>query len=170
MALSQKPTRRLARQRYASPQNDELSASEVSMPIPVWVLLGFATWTLLILFATVGVYRWSRILTGRTAIAAWRADEMQGTEWYRRAIRAHMNCVENLPIYTAIVVALLAARVTSPLLDGLAIVILLARISQSLIHLLMEQTNTVASIRFAFYFVQAVCMVAMVGILVVGPR
>ena len=101
------------------------------MPIPVWVLLGFATWTLLILFATVGVYRWSRILTGRTAIAAWRADEMQGTEWYRRAIRAHMNCVENLPIYTAIVVALLAARVTSPLLDGLAIVILLARICQS---------------------------------------
>jgi len=100
---------------------------------------------LLILFATVGVYRWSRILTGRTAIAAWRADEMQGTEWYRRAIRAHMNCVENLPIYTAIVVALLAARVTSPVLDGLAIVILLARICQSLIHLLMEQTNTVAS-------------------------
>jgi hypothetical protein len=29
------------------------------MPIPVWVLLGFAAWTLLILFTTVGVYRWS---------------------------------------------------------------------------------------------------------------
>jgi len=42
------------------------------MPIPVWVLLGFAAWTLFILFTTVGVYRWSRILTGRTAIAAWR--------------------------------------------------------------------------------------------------
>ena len=67
------------------------------MPIPVWVLLGFAAWTLLILFATVGVYRWSRILTGRTAIATWRADEQQGSEWYRRAVRAHMNCVENLP-------------------------------------------------------------------------
>jgi hypothetical protein len=47
------------------------------MPIQVWVLLGFADWTLLILFATVGVYRWSRILTGRAAIAAWRADEQQ---------------------------------------------------------------------------------------------
>ena len=67
------------------------------MPIPVWVLLGFAAWTLFILFTTVGVYRWSRILTGRTAIAAWRADEQQGGEWYRRAIRAHLNCVENLP-------------------------------------------------------------------------
>jgi uncharacterized MAPEG superfamily protein len=138
------------------------------MPIPVWVLLGFAAWTLLLLFATVGVYRWTRILTGRTAIAAWRADEQQGSEWYRRAIRAHMNCVENLPVYTAIVVALLAAKITSPILDGLAIAILLARISQSLIHLLLEQTNTVASIRFAFYFVQAVSMAAMVGVVAVS--
>jgi uncharacterized MAPEG superfamily protein len=120
------------------------------MPIPVWVLLGLAAWTLLILFATVGVYRWSRILTGRTAIATWRADEQQGSEWYRRAIRVHMNCVENLPIYTAIVVALLAAHVTSPIVDGLAITILIARICRSTIHLLFKQTNMVAGIRFTF--------------------
>ena len=131
------------------------------MPIPVWVLLGFAAWTLFILFATVGVYRWSRILS--TAIATWRAD--QGSEWYRRAMRAHINCLENLPIYTAIVVALLAVRVTSPILDGLAITILVARICQSSIHLLLEQTNMVAGIRFAFYFLQAISMIAM-GILV----
>lgn len=135
------------------------------MPIPVWVLLGFAAWTLFVLFTTVGVYRWRRILTGRTAIAAWRADEQQGSEWYRRAVRAHLNCVENLPVYTAIVVALLATRVTSPILDGLAITILVARICQSSIHLMVEQTNTVAGIRFAFFFVQAICMIAM-GILV----
>ena len=138
------------------------------MPITLWVLVGFAAWTLLLLFATVGVYRWSRILTGRAAIAAWRADEQQGSEWYRRAVRAHMNCVENLPIYTAIVVALLATHVTSPILDGLAIVILIARICQSVTHLLFEQTNAVASIRFAFYFVQAVSMMAMVGDLVLA--
>jgi uncharacterized MAPEG superfamily protein len=136
------------------------------MSMPVWVLLGFAVWTLLLLFTTVGIYRWSRILTGRTGIAEWRADEQQGSEWYRRAIRAHINCVENLPIYTAIVVALLTAPVTSPVIDGLAITLLLARICQSSVHLLLNQTNTVAAIRFAFYFVQVVCMFAMVGILV----
>jgi uncharacterized MAPEG superfamily protein len=135
------------------------------MPIPVWVLLGFAAWTLLVLFTTVGVYRWSRVLTGRTAISAWRADEQQGGEWYRRAIRAHLNCVENLPIYTAIVVALLTAHVASPLLDALAITFLVARICQTMIHLLVEQTNMVAGIRFAFFFVQAICMIWM-GILV----
>jgi uncharacterized MAPEG superfamily protein len=109
----------------------------------------------------VGVYRWSRILTGRTAISAWRADEQQGGEWYRRAIRAHLNCLETLPLYTAIVIALLTAHVTSPILDGLAITMLGARICQSLIHLLLEQTNLVAGIRFAFFFVQAICIIAM---------
>ena len=34
------------------------------MTVPVWMLLGFAAWTVLLLLTTVGVYRWSRILTG----------------------------------------------------------------------------------------------------------
>src|SRR4051812_36660898 len=110
------------------------------MPIPVWVLLGFAIWTLLLLFTTVGVYRWSRILTGRVALSSWRADELQGDDWYRRAMRAHLNCLETLPVYTAIVIAILTAHVTSPILDGLAITMLGARICQSLLHLLLEQT------------------------------
>jgi uncharacterized MAPEG superfamily protein len=131
------------------------------MTIPVWVLLGFAAWTLLTLFTTIGVYRWSRILTGRTAIAEWRADEMQGSEWYRRALRAHMNCVENLPLYTATVVVLLALRLDTPVLDALAITILVARICQTSVHLSIEQTNSIAAIRFAFFFVQAACMIAM---------
>ena len=131
------------------------------MTIPLWVLLGFAAWTLLTLFTTVGVYRWTRILTGRVAIAEWRADEPQGSEWYRRAVRAHMNCVENLPVYTALVVVLLAIHADTPVLDALAIVILVARILQTVIHLSLEQTNTVAAMRFACFFIQALCMIAM---------
>jgi hypothetical protein len=41
------------------------------MTIPVFVLLGFAAWTLLTLVGSIGVYRWSRILTRRTSIAEW---------------------------------------------------------------------------------------------------
>jgi hypothetical protein len=63
-------------------------------------------------------------------------------------------------------VALLAADVTSSTIDLLAVTLLLARICQSLVHLLFDQTNTIAAIRFAFYFVQVVCMFAMVGVLV----
>ena len=67
------------------------------MTVPLWVLLGFAGWTLVGLFGTIGVYRWSSILTRRTRVGEWQADQPQGTEWYRGAMRAHMNRVENLP-------------------------------------------------------------------------
>jgi pimeloyl-ACP methyl ester carboxylesterase len=65
------------------------------MNVPVLVLLGFAAWMLLTLFGRTGVYRWSRILTGRASIAKWRADVPQGSDRYQRAMRAHMNCIEN---------------------------------------------------------------------------
>ena len=67
------------------------------MMLPVWMLVGFAALTVLLLLGTVGVYRWSRILTGRVAIREFRADQIEGAEWYKRAMRAHANCVENLP-------------------------------------------------------------------------
>lgn len=131
------------------------------MTIPLWVLLGFAGWTLIVLFGTIGVYRWSRILTGRMRVAEWQADTAQGSEWYRRAMRAHINCVENLPVYGAIVVCATAAGARSGFLDALALAFMAARICQTTVHLAFTQTDFVASVRFAFFFVQALCMVAM---------
>ena len=58
------------------------------MTVPVWMLVGFAAWTVLLLLTTVGVYRWSRILTGRVAIRNFRADQIEGADWYNRAMRA----------------------------------------------------------------------------------
>ena len=135
------------------------------MNIPVLVLLGFAAWTLLTLFGSIGVYRWSRILTGRTSVAEWRADLPQGSDWYKRAMRAHMNCIENLPLYTAIVVALIATGVKSATIDTLAIAIFAARVGQTLVHIGLPPTNAAASLRFALFFVQAVCMIA-IGVLI----
>ena len=131
------------------------------MTIPVWVLLLFAGWTLATLLATVGVYRWSRILTGRAALSEFRADERHGSEWYRRAMRAHANCVENLPVYAAVVVAIVASGVRSPMLDMLAVVLLAARALQTVTHVAFEQTDAVVGVRFAFFFIQIVCMATM---------
>ena len=55
------------------------------MILPVWMLVGFAAWTLLLLPATVGVNRCSRILTGRAAIREFRADQIEGADWYKPA-------------------------------------------------------------------------------------
>ena len=131
------------------------------MTIPQWVLLGFAGWTLLLLLGTVGCYRWLMIFGGRASVGEWRADEAQGSDWYRRAMRAHMNCVENLPVYGAIVVCATVAGATAPLLDTLALVFLGARILQSTTHVAFTQTDFVASVRFGFFFVQFVCMSVM---------
>jgi uncharacterized membrane protein YecN with MAPEG domain len=128
------------------------------MSVPVWVLLAFAGWTLATLLATVGIYRWTRILTRRAEISAFRADEVHGDDWYKRAMRAHANCVENLPVYGAIVVAMVVARVTSPLLDTLALVLMGARVLQTTTHVAFVQTNRAVGFRFAFFLAQLVCM------------
>src|SRR5438477_8660641 len=131
------------------------------MSTPVWVLLGFAGWTLVTLFGSVGVYRWSRILTGRARITEFVADVPHGAEWYRRAMRAHANCVENLPVYGAVVVGIVASGIRSPLLDGLAIVLLLARVCQTIVHVAFEPTSAIVGIRFSFFLTQAICMIWM---------
>ncbi len=138
------------------------------MTIPVWMLLGFAVWTLLLLLATVGVYRWSRILTGRVPIRDFRADRVEGEDWYRRAMRAHANCVENLPVFGAVVFALYVSGSGGVLVDSLSITVLAARIAQSLVHVSVPQGNTAVVIRFTFFFIQIACMLWLAGIVFVN--
>ncbi len=140
------------------------------MSAPLAALLGFAIWTLLTLVGGVGIYRWSRILTGRTAIADFSADNPTGSAFYRRAMRAHANCVENLPVFAAIVVALAIPGTTHPALDVLPIVFLAARIAQTLVHLALPQTNPVVCVRFALFFTQVACTFGMAGIAVLASR
>ena len=137
------------------------------MTIPVAVLLGFAAWTILVLMLGVGLDRWSKILPRRAKLVDFRADEPHGSDRYRRAMRAHANCIENLPLLTAVVVAMMAAGLTSPVLDVLAIILLAARVVQSSVHVIPHRlTNTWVGIRFTFFFLQLVCLVWM-GIYIV---
>lgn len=134
------------------------------MTTPLWALLGFASWTVLLLLFTVGVYRWTRILTGRVPIREFRADRVEGDDFYKRAMRAHANCVENLPVFGAIVLALYASGIHSPVADVVSIAILAARVVQSLIHVSFVQNNTAVSIRFSFFLVQIAGFVWLTGI------
>ena len=131
------------------------------MSIPLWVLLGFAVWTLAVLSATIGVYRWFSILTGRTTIGEWHADQPQAADWYRRATRAHMNCIENLPVYGAIVVCASAVGAKGNFLDALALALIAARVCQTVVHIAFAQTDLVVSVRFTAFSVQLICVIAM---------
>ncbi|EJM75021.1 MAPEG family [Pseudomonas sp. GM49] len=134
------------------------------MTIPMWMLLGFATWTLLLLMATVGVYRWVGILFSSVPIASFRSDQLEGEDWYRRGTRAHANCVENLPVFSVIVFVISALDVNGSAVNYLSTLVLIARVCQSLVHVSHEQTNTFVAVRFTFFCVQLACFLALIVI------
>ena len=111
-------------------------------------LLAFAGWTLATLAFTVGVYRW-RADPGLRATWPRVRDAGQGTSG-TGGRRAHMNCVENLPVYGAIVLnGDDPRRSPRPLLyDALALAFLAARIGQTLIARQAPATERAAAARF----------------------
>ncbi|MGF6200152.1 MAPEG family protein [Pseudomonas laurylsulfatiphila] len=134
------------------------------MTIPMWMLLGFATWTLLLLMATVGVYRWVRILFSNVPIASFRSDQLEGEDWYRRGTRAHANCVENLPVFGVIVFVISALGVDGPAVNYLSIIVLIARVCQPLVHVSHVQTDRFVAVRFTFFCMQLICFLALIVI------
>ena len=138
------------------------------MNTALWVLLGFAAWTILTLLVGIGAVRWRLILTGRRRLNEFPADVPHGSPRYRRAMRAHANCVENLPVYGAVDVAATFSGTGGVALEILPPAFLLARVLQTLVHVICEETSLAVGVRFAFFFIQLVCMVWM-GAVVAWP-
>jgi uncharacterized MAPEG superfamily protein len=137
-----------------------------TMTIPMWMLLGFAAWTLLLLMAFVGVYRWFNILFRRAPIASFRSDRLEGEDWYRRGTRAHANCVENLPVFGAIVFVISTLGIAGAAVNYLCTAVLIARVCQSVVHVSHVQTDAFVAVRFSFFTVQLICFVALIVIAV----
>lgn len=135
------------------------------MTIPLWVLLGMAVWTVLVLLSGVGVHRWSLILSKRAELTDFPGGVAQGTPAYCRATRAHANCVENLPVYAALALTAAVAGIDTPRLDQLAVAILVARVCQSLVHMIFPETNLTIGIRFSFFFVQVFAFLWMAAVI-----
>ena len=132
------------------------------MTIPQWTLLGFAAWTLALLMATVGVYRWGLIIFAKAGIASFPPEAREGAGWYQRGTRAHANCIENLPVFGAIVFLLTAIGLEGPMVNALCIATLAARIVQSCVHISHVQTNAFVAVRFSFYSVQLVSFLVLI--------
>ena len=80
-------------------------------------------------------------------------------DWERAEVRvkgAHLNCVENFPLFAAVVV-IAALMGKSPVVDGLAAFILAARVGQSLVHLISTAP--------AFVLLRATFFLAQVGMI-----
>jgi len=123
-------------------------------------LLFFAAWTLL-LVCTIAAFRVVAVLRGERKANEFPAHEPHGGPFYRRLNRVHMNCVENLPVFGAVVLVTSVAQLDGPVLDLLAGLYVGARVLQSVIHLI--STHPVAvNARFAAFFFQLACLTVMI--------
>jgi uncharacterized MAPEG superfamily protein len=139
----------------------------VNVSVPAYALLAFAMWTIAILVFGVGLERWSLILAGKAELKSFPGDVPHGSPLYRRASRAHANCVENLPVFTAIVLAGLLSGVRSSAFDGLSVAVVAARVLQTTAHL-ASGDNAAIAIRFGFLCVQLAAFVWMGTLVVLG--
>jgi uncharacterized MAPEG superfamily protein len=101
----------------------------------ITALLLFATWTLVLMFTYVG-YRVALVLAMKKPANSWgRDDKVDDPAFIVRAKHAHLNALENLPVFAAIVLAAVALDKT-PVVDQVAAWVLYARLAQSLVHLI----------------------------------
>ncbi len=108
----------------------------------ITALLLFAAWTLLIMFVYVN-YRVVLTLSMKKKANSWtRGEKTDDPAWVTRAHHAHMNCVENLPVYAAIVLAAVALG-KSAVVDQVACIYLLARVAQTTVHLISTNAGMV---------------------------
>lgn len=123
------------------------------MPATAFSLAAFIAWSLFLL-VLMEVLRTRLVLTGRVAANAFQPDNANLSPFLQRLARAHLNCIESLPVLGGLMLLALAtghAAVTDPLAPWLVI----ARVAQSSIHL-ASLSVTAVTLRFMAFLVQIV--------------
>jgi len=127
---------------------------------PLWCLFGFILWTVLLLLA-IAAARVRHVLAGKARASDFTAGIPHGGDRYWRLNRAHLNCLENLPLFSAVVLTGAVIGAEAPWLDRLAELYLLARIGQSLTHI-SSGSDRAIQVRFAFFGIQLLCLLGMI--------
>ncbi len=129
------------------------------MPQPLVCLVGFALWAVLLVMG-VGFSRVAQVLAGKKRANEFPSGTQHGGDRYWRLNRAHLNTVENLPIFAALVIAGVLLHVSSAAFATLPVVIVGARIVQSVVHVSSGSVVAV-NVRFTAFLTQVVCFAWM---------
>lgn len=121
------------------------------MTATAMALLGYIIWTLLLLFVLAG-YRTMQAQTKREGGLKFASDGSDVPEFGYRLTRAQANCSESFAIIGGALLFSLATDQTG-FTDGLALILLAARIGQSLVHM-ASISNLAIQLRFALFLVQ----------------
>lgn len=114
-------------------------------------LTGLIGWALLLLIL-MEVLRSALVVKGDVPANRFTPDNANLSPFMQRLARAHLNCIEGLPVFGGLlVVAIVTSR--TAITDPLALWLLGARIVQSTVHLLSLSVVAV-NLRFAAFAVQ----------------
>nr|WP_275067396.1 MAPEG family protein [Leptospira levettii] len=119
----------------------------------------FTLWTLG-LGVTLITYRSVQVLLGKKKSNEFPAGIQHGSDFNWRLNRAHLNSLENLPLFVAVVFLTVSLGKVNEFVNQAGFVILGARVLQSLTHLI--GTNVLAvNIRFTFYMIQIITYIVL---------
>ncbi|BET27096.1 putative MAPEG superfamily protein [Limnobacter thiooxidans] len=124
----------------------------------------YAGW-ILVLALFYALPRVPQALLGQKRIDSWeRGKESTDPMFLQRAKSAHLNCLENFPVFAAVVaIAGLMGQIDT--INGLAAFVLYARIGQTISHILGTSFILVFS-RATFFLAQVFLTLYMVYLLV----
>lgn len=122
-------------------------------------LLGFTAWTLLLVLV---IFAWRGIeivINGKKADSWTRGKDPETPSLIRRIEHAHINCLENLPLFAVIVLAAQAMG-KAHVADAWGAWVLYARLGQSLTHMI-GVNHWLVLVRATFWAVQLALFVVM---------
>lgn len=122
-------------------------------------LIGFTLWTLG-LGVSLTSFRSVQVLLGKKKSNEFPAGIQHGSDFNWRLNRAHLNSLENLPLFLAVVFLTANLGMIDSFVNQAGIVILGARVLQSLTHLISTSVLAV-NIRFTFYTIQIVTYIVL---------
>ena len=119
-------------------------------------LIGLAVWSI-ILIGVLLTFRVIAMVGGEKALNTFSPDGADLSSAGYRATRAHLNSLEGLPIVASILLYAIATGQTA-ITDPLAMVVLGARVLQSVTHMISTSKGAVL-LRASFFTVQVVVWV-----------
>ena len=130
----------------------------------ITALLLFAAWTLALMLTYV-FYRTGLVMTGAKRADSWtRGRPNEDPGFIVRAQHAHLNCVENLPVFATIVLASYALA-RPAVANSFAPYVLWARLAQSTVHLI-GVNHVLVFVRGSLFTIQVALFLYMIWQLV----
>ncbi|MBP6011117.1 MAG: MAPEG family protein [Alphaproteobacteria bacterium] len=129
---------------------------------PLVALVLFAVWAMVLVLA-IGAWRVGQTIGGGKKAGDFPAGVPHGSDTYWRLNRAHLNTLENLPVFGTLILTGTMMQLQDTAFQLLPTLVLYARLTQSVIHIASGSVMAV-TLRFLAYAVQVGSMLVIASV------